>query len=352
MGRPRLYRPSLPAGDPSALTERDPIAERAQLTAEFLAAMASSVGAATCRQYEETVSQFLAAIGDTALHELTRTDIAAYFEERTRRAIAVTDARRWSPSTAAKHRSALRRFFAYLYDCGIVPSSDVANVPLERRPKSSRPAAHGASTLAGILAQLDHAADDPDPDVAAQRALDAAVLSFIAAWGVSVGKVLSIRITDFRLVEKELRVIIGRGSERTEEFPLVGAPLIAYHRWSQARSAALARIGPRDELFVDPATGQPIRRQRVIRSLRRYARAAGAPEATVRSITPTAIRFQFGRELLQAGADPREVQAALGLQHLSSLRPYSVADADTRLAVLRRTARRERPQAPPPRIDS
>lgn len=76
-------------------------------------------------QYKESLGEFV-AVTQMSLAAVTDGGVAAYFGARTRDPVDSTDARRWSPRTAAKHRSALNKFFRFL-----VQTHQVASNPVE-----------------------------------------------------------------------------------------------------------------------------------------------------------------------------------------------------------------------------
>ena len=205
-------------------------------------------------QYKESLGEFVAVTGQMSLAAVTDGDVAAYFRARTRAPVDSTDARRWSPRTAAKHRSALNKFFRFL-----VKTHQVANNPVEhfelQRFDPAPPIAIDDDAFGEVFVHIESRIADSTPRSAALYVLDAAILSFMDGWGLRVSEASRIRSSDIILQDRDLYANLRLKGNKTSLYPITGRLLTNYVRWIKIRAAVPKHLGHEDFLFVHPWTG-------------------------------------------------------------------------------------------------
>ncbi|MGI8547185.1 MAG: tyrosine-type recombinase/integrase [Gemmatimonadaceae bacterium] len=324
-------------GDPEAV----PLPANADLARRYLLVRSGRLLKNSLTQYTESLGEFVTAIGPMPLADVEIDDVAAYFNVRTRDATDRADARRWSPRTAAKHRSALNKFFRYLVKQRIIPANPVEDYELQRfRP--AEPVIIGNEAFDTLFRHIESKITTSDDRIAALYILDATVLGFMDGWGVRVTEATSVFMSDVVLERNELYARLRQKANKVKPYPITGHLLGSYMRWLRVRARVTKRPGHEDFLFVHPWTGYRISRQRANKRLRRLALDAGLDEAVVERLTPHKLRHRFARNLLDAGEDLTAVQSALNHQNIATTAIYLSDDEAARLDVLRRAVRRER----------
>jgi len=275
--------------------------------AAFLQALEGERGASphTLTAYRRDLRQFVAFIrqeGIAAWDQVT--------PQVARRYVASL-VRHYARSAVARHLSAVRTFFRYLYRDGHVSRNPLALVSAPRRqprlPKFLTP-----DEVRAVLRA---------PDVSTPLGLrDRALLEVLYATGMRVGELVALRVADLTW-DGELRVT-GKG--RKERIVLVAdAAQEAMRAYLQAGRPELAGRRPGGAVFLN-ARGGPLtdRGVRLIvdRALRRAALA--------KRISPHVLRHTFATHLLDGGADLRVVQELLGHVNLATTQIYTHVSRD------------------------
>lgn len=315
----------------------------------FLTYLAANRGLSenTRRAYHADLTaclRILAARGIRDLNEVTLEDLRAWMA-------------RESPSHArssmARKTVAVRGFFAWAHDHGVIATDPGAGLMTPRIPQ----------TLPAVLTQrqaatlMDHADDEAHRaarhtasdrgaahgpsqhgtsgrrdarDAAALALRDAAVMETLYATGIRVGELVGLNVGDVDFTERTLRVMGKGAKERVVPFGLPAAQALT--EWlEQGRPVLLARAdraertgqrGDADALFLGARGGRLD--PRVARSVvHREAQAAGVPD-----IAPHALRHSAATHLLDGGADMREVQELLGHSSLQTTQRYTHVSID------------------------
>lgn len=219
--------------------------------------------------------------------------------------------RRLARSAIARHLSAVRAFFRFLYREGKVSRNPLASVTTPRRQRR----------LPKVLTPDEVQAVLRAPDVTTPLGLrDRAVLEVLYATGMRVGELVALQLADVQGAG-EVRVT-GKG--RKERIVLIAdAAQAALRRYLQESRPSLVRHRTTDTVFVN-ARGRPLsdRGVRVIvdRVMRRVAIA--------RRISPHVLRHTFATHLLDGGADLRVVQELLGHVNLATTQIYTHVSRD------------------------
>ncbi len=283
--------------------------------AAFLRALEGERGASahTLAAYGRDLRQFAVF---TRQEGLTRWDeitpqVARYY-------VTVLD-RRYARSAIARHLSAIRTFFRFLYREGKVSRNPLALVSAPRRPRR----------LPKFLTPEEVRAVLRAPDVSTPRGLrDRAVLEILYATGMRVGELVALRrsalpapVSAGQAWEGELRVL-GKG-RRERIVLLTDAAQDALAQYVQSGRPALLRGRASDAVFVN-ARGGPLSD----RGVRLIVDQALKVASLARHISPHVLRHTFATHLLDGGADLRVVQELLGHASLATTQIYTHVSRD------------------------
>ncbi len=237
------------------------------------------------------------------------------------------------PATVARARSALRTFFAFLVDEGIVAEDPAADLGA---PSGWRRVPR-ALTIEEATALIESVQGDGPLD---QR--DRALLELAYGTGARASELLALRLDDCGW-EEHLVKLIGKGS-RVRLVPLGepamgallayterGRPLLAARR-SRTRKRCPTRVQNRGQplqvrgqepaqIFLN-ARGGPLTRMGFWKILKKRAAAAGL----AKRVYPHLLRHSYATHLLRGGASLRVVQELLGHARLATTQIYTSVD--------------------------
>ena len=235
--------------------------------------------------------------------QVTREHIAGYLLE-------MREGQAYRPTTIARKLAALKTFFRYMRNTGIIASD----------PTEKLDAPHIQKEMPHILSQeqitsLFRQAGVETP--VGKR--DLAMLHMLYATGMRVSELVSLNLGDFD-AERATIVCPGRNgrSKRERVLPLSAIAVEAIRQYLEAaRPHMIARHPEEQALFVNHH-GERLTRQGFWLIIKGYARQAGITE-----ITPHMLRHSFAILMLQGGMELRSVQELLGHAHISTTQVYS-----------------------------
>ncbi len=220
-----------------------------------------------------------------------------------------------APATLARRIAAVRSFYRWMVDRGLLETNPAARLKPPRVP-------HRAPRFLDV----DEVAEVVErPAQSGRLALrNRALLELLYGAGLRVGEAVALDVPDVDVTERMVRVREGKGGrDRTVPF---GPPCAeALDRWLQARGGA-PHEGP---LFLNNRGGRLSSR-----SAWQVARDAGAING-IADVHPHALRHSCATHLLGAGADLRAIQEQLGHASLSTTQRYTHVDAAHLLRVYR-----------------
>ncbi|MBI1239979.1 MAG: tyrosine recombinase [Alphaproteobacteria bacterium] len=262
----------------------------------------------------------------TAFLRKRKTSLAAASPDDLSAFLAQLGAAGMAAATLARHRSALRQFYRFLYASGAI----------SRDPASGLEAPRRARTLPAVLSEkealalIEAARGDGRPDDLRLVAL----LELLYAAGLRVSELVSLPMSAVRRAGP-LRIKGKGGRERI--VPVHDAARAAVEAYLRVRDTFLPRAkktgSSEASPYLFPSRGTPghLTRQRFGQMLKALGLRAGlAPER----VHPHVLRHSFATHLLAHGADLRVVQELLGHADLSTTQIYThVADARLKAAV-------------------
>ncbi len=204
--------------------------------------------------------------------------------------------------------SAIRQFFDYCKQKGIVKDNVVADVKAPRGEK------HLPATL--TVDQVAHLLDAPDSDDPLVIR-DHAMTELIYSAGLRLSELVAADLIDMDLAQGSMRVI-GKGSKERET--LIGRRAKeSLQRWFPER----AKLAAADEAAVFVGRhGARMSARNVQMRLRQFARRRGLPQ----HLHPHMLRHSFASHLLQSSGDLRAVQELLGHADISTTQIYTHLD--------------------------
>ena len=219
------------------------------------------------------------------------------------------------PSSLARMRVSLRRFFAWMVEERL--RADDPTVLLEAvRHEKPLPRSLSEAEVERLLAA---------PDLATPAGLrDAAMLELLYACGLRVSELVWLPLSAVFLQEAVLRVR-GKG-DKVRLVPMGEQAAEMVERYCREARPQLLEGRVSDVLFI-AARGGAMNRRTFWKLIHDYAIAVGIRTA----VSPHTLRHAFATHLVNHGADLRVVQMLLGHSNLSTTQIYTHV-AEARLA--------------------
>ena len=240
---------------------------------------------------------FAAARG-VDLIDVGRGDVRAWVEE---------EAAGHAPATVMRRLAAVRTFYRWLGDNGILEDDPTAGVRSPRLPKTL-PTVLGISETASML-------DLPPDDVRGLR--DRTAMELLYGAGLRVSEVIALDRGDLDLDLGEVRVRAGKGGK--ERRCPIGPP--ACEAVTLYLAATPHPLGEKAPLLLGPSG-----RRLSTRTVRRAVHAWAA--RVFRDASPHTLRHSFATHLLEGGMDLRLIQTLLGHKSLSTTQKYTHLSMD------------------------
>jgi integrase/recombinase XerC len=301
--------------------DRPPLAD--DLPALFEAHLVSErrASAHTVRAYVANVQEFLAHVR-AARPPATREDplpLVALDAPACRAYLASLHGRN-DAVTIGRKLSVLRTFFRVLLRRRLVSSSPVAAL---RGPKRARrlPAVLGKDESARLL---DAVGPGASPAV---EACERALCEVLYGAGLRISEACGLDLGDVSRDGAGALVRVRQGKGRKDRLvPLGRKGIDAIEQWLALRPT-VATGADSEALFLDR------RRRRLTPREARRRLDARERAATVRRVSPHALRHSFATHLLGEGADLRSIQEMLGHASVRTTQRYAQVDVDHLLKV-------------------
>lgn len=296
---------------------------------------------------DQSIAQFLA--GYFATHERSPKTVTAYtldlrqfraFVPRraTLRSLRSEHIEEWSAqmktdgyATASIRRklASVRSFFAYWVRKRVIPYSPLSGIKIELAASRVLP---NFLTLEEVSAILDAAHRCWKENRGFLTLRNLAIIEVMFATGLRVGELVSLRVSDFRAVERSLLI---RGKGRRERLAFFVEPT-SFERITSYVATRTTTPATTEALFLN-AYGHAMSTQTVATVIRTLCRVAGV----TKRVTPHTFRHTVATLLLRNGADLRVVQEILGHASITMTQRYThVAKEHVRGALERHHPRR------------
>ena len=289
---------------------------------QFLAALEAKKGFSgnTLAAYRNDLSQFAEYLGEergqlrpplqwpTSWRSVTRDHILQFILHLRERQYATT--------TIARKQAAIKSFFKYLTNKGMVssnPAQDLAAPHVDR----ALPHTIDAGEVGRLLREMYVAPDTPE------TLRDRAMMQLLYATGLRVGETVGLDVSD---VDLEGGAVVTRGRGKVRHIPIASPDsLQALRDYLERGRGLLARARGATHPGADDARalflnhrGQRLTRQGFWLILKRYAKLAGLEE-----ISPHTLRHSFAAQKLRGGTDMRDLQHILGHANISTTQVYA-----------------------------
>ncbi len=251
-----------------------------------------------------------------------------------RRYLAYLTTRRYARATVARKAAALRTYFAWLVERGVLDDDPAGRLSVPSGPaRLPRVLDHRDVTV--MLEGRVHAGDGSQPatkvpsgvgpaagwEVAVERR-DDAVLELLYGCGLRVSELTGLDLGDVDVGARTVTVL-GKGGRR-RRLPMHEICAGAVERWARSRHLLVGyQAAATDALFLN-RHGRRLGPRDVHRLVARRS-----PVAT----HPHALRHTFATHLLDGGADLRVVQELLGHASVQTTQVYTHVSKERLLAV-------------------
>ena len=293
---------------------RNRAASDAGLIESFLDMMSAERGVAA-----NTLSAYARDLGDLSGYLAAKGEGArSCSRDSVRKHLASLSASGLAASTQARHLSALRQFFSFLYQEGV--RGDDPTTSLDA-PKRARP-------LPKILSRKDVDALIAEAMRQAEKSSEGVrllcMIEMLYGGGLRVSELVSLPLSSARRREGFMYV---RGKGNKERItPLSKPAQDAVQLWLTRRDEFLPdKKGDNPFLFPSRGAEKHLTRRRCHQLLKQLARDAGVDED---KLSPHVLRHAFATHLVEGGADLRSVQVMLGHADIATTQIYTHVASD------------------------
>jgi integrase/recombinase XerC/integrase/recombinase XerD len=268
----------------------------------------------TLRAYQSDLTQFHVHITPAATTEITPEHLETYLDKLGTGPYRDTSIRR--------KVAALKVFFRFLEERGIVTESPARRLKVKRPVESRVPVVLSAREIRSLLAApklqisemsgaRDHSPGGRNRYFCAVR--DNVILELLFSTGIRIGELVALNLSDVEHVKREMQ-ITGRGT-RGRIVPLSQDVVEGLTRYLELRGERTAETSA---LFVG-RSGTRLTIYSIENIFKKHVRLADIK----RHITPHALRHTMAAMLVSSGTDIREVQEILGHASILSTQVYT-----------------------------
>lgn len=248
------------------------------------------------------LNELYASAPGAGLRQISESDILLF--------LAWLRSRQNTGRSLARRLSALRNFFDFAVENGVLPANPAALLDNPRLPQYL-PEVLTREEMQTLLEQPD------DRNKSGRR--DRCLMELLYAAGLRVSEVCGLTLDDVDLQRGLLRVF-GKGAK--ERFVPLHAE--AQTRLQDYIAHCRPDFSPASRLLFVNRSGNGLTRQYVWKAIKKYALSAGIR----RDISPHTFRHTFATHLLEGGADLRSVQILLGHADIGATEIYTHVQAE------------------------
>lgn len=269
----------------------------------------------TIRAYQSDLSQFHLHVNETSMKDITPADLEAYLEKLGTGPYRDTSIRR--------KVAALKVFFRYLEEQGVVPESPARRLKIKRPVESRVPTVLSAREVRSLLAapkeQIAELAGSRDNSTGGRNRYfcavrDDLILELLFSTGIRIGELVAMNVSDIDLQGRQIQ-ITGRATRGRSVSLNDDALITAVMTYLELRSE---RRLDTPALFVG-RSGTRLTIYSIENIFKKHVRLAEIK----RHITPHALRHTMAAMLVSAGTDIHEVQEILGHASILSTQVYT-----------------------------
>jgi integrase/recombinase XerD len=232
--------------------------------------------------------------------DITEADVNVYVESLL--------AKSYASSSVARKVAAVKSFFNYLTDAGVVSENPTANIT-SPKVKKRPPQALSEKDIEMLL----HATTKKQTP---KNLRDTALLQMLYATGMRVTEAVSLKVSDLNLDEMTLICTGKEDGQRILPYDTSTAEVL--ETYLTDGRPALLKQQTEDALFLNHR-GQQLTRQGLWLIIKAYAKDAGLTT----TVTPHTLRHSFAAHKLATGSDLHDVQQLLGHANISTTQIYT-----------------------------
>ena len=235
--------------------------------------------------------------------------------------------RKHGPASRARHLSALKHFFSFLFDNKRIASSPIGGLRAGKLPKR----------LPKPLAEDEMSRLLNAPDLSTYSGLrDRAAMEFIYGSGLRISELcgMTFGALDLQNSNGPMLRVKGKGN-KTRMVPLSQASLRSLAEYLRKRDSD--KKGPKDIIFLGDR-GANLEPRTLQRNLKKYLITANLDP----DYTPHKLRHSFATHLLDHGADIRVIQELLGHESLATTQIYTKVSSTRSAEAYRKAHPRDR----------
>ncbi|HJQ40703.1 MAG TPA: tyrosine-type recombinase/integrase, partial [Thermoanaerobaculia bacterium] len=258
----------------------------------------------TLRAYQSDLAQFHVHMADTPAIEITPEHLEAYLDKLGGGPYRDTSIRR--------KVAALKVFFRYLEDAGIVSESPARRLKIKKPVENRVPTVLSSREVRALLAapkeqiteltaMRDHSPGSRNRFFCAVR--DNVILELLFSTGIRIGELVALNVADVNLDHKQIQ-ITGRATRGRLVTLTSDVVLEAIRQYIEMRSE---RSIATPALFVG-RSGTRLTIYSIENIFKKHVRLAEIK----RHVTPHSLRHTMAAQLVSSGADIKEVQEILG----------------------------------------
>lgn len=259
---------------------------------------------ATVSSYAEDLNSFIVFLEDKTL------SVASVSEQNIFIYLMLLRKKGLQSRSLARHMAALRGFYSFLAEQGIVQENPTGILENPKLPRLL-PKVLSVDQVESILSQ---------PEITNKLgARDKAMLELLYAAGLRVSEVATLKVLNFDPQTGTIRVWGKGGKERIVPLHYTCMKWIEFYlqNWR-------GEFSPRSDFMFLNRSGKGLTRQGIWKIIKKYALSAGI----TKEVSPHTLRHSFATHMLEGGADLRTVQILLGHSDITATEIYTHVQSD------------------------
>lgn len=214
--------------------------------------------------------------------------------------------RNLSKPSIAREKSAVRNFFKWLDDNGIIQNTAIFQISSPKLPKVL-PRSLDVNTTFDVIEQAFENCSERWLGIR-----DAAIFTLLYGCGLRISEALSLNVEDIN--GSEFLKVTGKGN-KDRYVPILPIVIERIEKYKRSCPYTFEKGSP---LFLG-AKGERVKARIIQRKLQKIRSELNLPS----TVTPHALRHSFATHLLAQGSDLRSIQELLGHASLSSTQRYT-----------------------------
>lgn len=258
----------------------------------------------TLAAYRNDLSQFAAYLEkrDIELEQVDQNTILDYI-------MYMKAEQEYASSTVARKVAAIKSFFHYLTDRGVLEDDPTATLD-SPKVRKRLPKAISQEDMERLLRE-------PARDQTPKALRDRALLEVLYATGLRVTELVSLNVDDVNLASATVRVVHPK-DKRERLVPIHQRALEPLRDYLERGRVQLLRNPEERALFLNHR-GQRLTRQGLWLIVKHYVREVGIQE----EVTPHTLRHTFAAHLIDQKAELQYVQELLGHANIATTQVYT-----------------------------